>query len=135
MNEQAVAAVALYAGLNGLLMLAMIGRTSMLRRRYKVYVGDGGVPHLLRAMRGHSNAAENVPVTMVLLLVAALLGAPALAIHILGIAFTVGRLLHAVHFMSERAPLWQRGIGFGLSFLVTLAAAIGAVGHALALLF
>ena len=86
-------------------------------------------------MRGHANAIENIPVMLVLLGFAAALVAPAVAIHVLGAAFTFGRAVHAWHFTHERAAQWQRATGFGLSAATLAAAALGVGGHAIMLLF
>jgi uncharacterized membrane protein YecN with MAPEG domain len=134
MTQQAAAAIGIYASLNVLILLWLTLATSQLRGRYKVLVGDNGVPHLIRIMRGHANAVENMPMMMVLMLVAALLGTPVLVLHLLGVTFTVGRALHAWHFILEKGEKWQRFVGFGLSFLAMLLATFGVLGHALLVL-
>ncbi|CAN7265169.1 MAPEG family protein [Aminobacter sp. LjRoot7] len=134
MNQSALAAAGLYAGLNALILLWLTAATALVRRRHMVVIGDGGVAHLGRTMRGHANAIENIPVMLVLLGFAAALGAPAVAIHVLGAAFTFGRAVHAWHFTHAGAAQWQRATGFGLSVLTLGAAAIGVLGHALLLL-
>lgn len=134
MNPAAFAAVGIYAALNVLILVCFIAATSRLRYRHGVLIGDGGQKHLTRVMRGHANATENMPMTFVLLLVAAALGAPAVALHALGATFTLGRAIHAVHFIRERAPTWQRALGFTLSLLATLAAAVAVLGHAFVVL-
>ena len=73
--------------------------------------------------------------TVVLLIVAALLGAPAVAMHVLGAGFTVGRFVHALHFIQADAPRWQRGLGYTLSFVGLLGAAGGVIAHAWSLVF
>ena len=78
-------------------------------------------------MRGHANAIETIPTALILLVLLALLGVPAWAIHLLGIALTVGRGLHALHFTAADAPGWQRAAGAGLSAFVLLAGAFGAI--------
>ena len=83
-------------------------------------------------MRGHANAIETIPVALLLLLLLALLGAPAWALHLLGLALTVGRVLHALHFCAADAPGWQRGAGAGLSALVMLIGAVWAIAAGLA---
>jgi uncharacterized membrane protein YecN with MAPEG domain len=134
MNQSAVATVGLYSVLNMAILFWLVVATSQLRRRYKVWVGDGGVAHLERVMRGHANAVENMPMTMLLLLLAALLGTSALALHLIGICFTVGRFLHAWHFIEEKGSRWQRELGFGLSGLATVVAMAALLGHAFRLL-
>jgi hypothetical protein len=134
MNQTAVAIVGLYAVLNMAILFWLVVATSQLRRRYKVWIGNGGVAHLERVMRGHANAIENMPMTMLLLLIAALLGTSVVALHLLGLAFTAGRALHAWHFIDEKGARWQREIGFGLSGLATIVAMAALLSHACRLL-
>ncbi|GGD07701.1 MAPEG family protein [Aureimonas glaciei] len=111
MTSSAVAALSLYAGLNALILFWLMVETGRTRMRERVAMGDGGNPRLIRVMRGHANAIEIVPVALILLLVLALLGAPAWAIHLLGLVLTLGRLFHAMHFIAADAPRWQRAAG------------------------
>ena len=127
----ALAAVGFYAALNMAILIWIAVATARLRGKYKVSIGDGGVKHLIRILRGHANAVENMPMFFVLMVIAALLGMPALAAHALGLIFTVGRALHAWHFIQEDAPGWQRGGGFTLSFLAQIVLLIGIAGHGL----
>ena len=53
--------VALYAGLNGLILLWLAAAVSRIRLRTGIWLGDGGAPELVRAMRGLANFAEYVP--------------------------------------------------------------------------
>lgn len=108
---QAIAALSLYAGLNALVLFWLMAATGRARVREKVPMGDAGNPRLIRVMRGHANAVEIIPVAFLLLLLLALLGAPAAAIHLFGIVLTAGRLLHAMHFIATDAPRWQRAAG------------------------
>jgi uncharacterized membrane protein YecN with MAPEG domain len=134
MNQTALAAAGLYAGLCTFILLWLTVATGRLRRRYRVLIGDGDNAHLIRIMRGHANAVENIPITLILFIAAALLGAPAAAIHVLGIAFVVARAIHAWHFIDEHGAKWQRMAGFGVGMLVTVVAAAGVIGHALFML-
>jgi len=127
----ALSAVGIYTALNMAILLWIATETARLRGKHKVSIGDGGVKHLIRIIRGHANAIENMPMFFVMLLVGALIGMPVLAAHVLGIVFTIGRGLHAWHFIQEDAPGWQRGGGFGLSFLAQVVLLIGLLGHGL----
>ena len=127
----ALSAVGIYTALNMAILLWIATETGRLRGKHKVSIGDGGVKHLIRIIRGHANAIENMPMFFIMLLVAALLGMPVLAAHVLGLVFTIGRGLHAWHFIQEDAPGWQRGGGFGLSFLAQVVLLIGLLGHGL----
>ncbi|MGJ8571650.1 MAG: MAPEG family protein [Hoeflea sp.] len=127
----ALSAVGIYAALNMMILFWIATKTGQLRGKHKVSIGDGGVKHLIRIIRGHANAIENMPMFLIMLLVAALIGMPVLAAHGLGLAFTIGRGLHAYHFIQEDAPGWQRGGGFMLSFLAHLVLLVGLLGHGL----
>lgn len=127
----ALSAVGIYTALNMAILLWIATETGRLRGKHKVSIGDGGVKHLIRIIRGHANAIENMPMFFIMLLIGALNGMPVLAAHVLGAVFTIGRGLHAWHFIQEDAPGWQRGGGFGLSFLAQVVLLIGLVGHGL----
>ena len=134
-DPSAIAAVGIYAALCAIILIWLGNSTGSLRRKHRISIGDGGNKRLIRTMRGHANAAENMPITLILLTIAALIGTPAFVLHILGILFVVGRILHAWHFIQEDAPGWQRFVGFGLSALVTLILALGLAGHGVWLIF
>ncbi|MDF1608463.1 MAPEG family protein [Hoeflea sp. YIM 152468] len=125
----ALSAAGIYAALNMVILFWIAIETGRLRAKHKVSIGDGGVKHLVRIIRGHANAIENMPMFFVLLIIAVLMGIPAIAVHGLGLIFTVGRGLHAWHFIQEDAPGWQRGGGFTLSFLGQLVLMAGMLGH------
>jgi len=129
-----VAAIGLYAGLMGLIAIWLTMIVGSWRGRLKISIGDGGNVDLIRAMRGHANFTENVPLALILMVYMALAGAPAMAIHVRGVALTVGRVLHALHFSKPDQPRWQRGIGAGLTALVLVAGSLGAIGHSIAAL-
>ncbi len=129
-----LAIVGVYAALNAIIMMTMGFTTGRLRRRYKVAVGDGGVPHLVRIMRGHANATENIPIMMVMMVIAAGIGTPAGVLHGLGIVYTFGRAVHAWHFMQESAPFRTRMIGFVSSILAQIILALGLLSHGILML-
>lgn len=125
----ALSAVGIYAALNCMILFWLTNATGKLRRTHKVLIGDGGNPHLVRIIRGHANAIENMPMFFVPLVIAALIGMPILAVHILGGLFTIGRALHASHFIAESAPLQTRFAGFGISFLAHIVLVLGLLAH------
>jgi hypothetical protein len=84
-----------YAALLAMLFLALSWRTIQLRRRFRVAVGDGGHPELLRAMRVHANFAEYVPLALLLILMVEIGGSPAWLVHVLGLALVLARVSHA----------------------------------------
>ncbi len=126
-TTDAIGALAIYAGLNTLILVWLAFQTGRVRQSEKVLMGDGGNPRMIRIMRGHANAMEFIPVTLITLLAVALLGGPAWAIHGFGLLLTAGRFLHALHFTAADAPGWQRSAGTGLSLLAMVGAAFWAI--------
>lgn len=130
-TSPALAAAALYAALNALILMALSVHVIRMRVARKVLIGDGGDPAMIRAMRGMANHAEHAPLAVILLGFAALLGAPAWTVHALGAALTAGRAMHAAHFMRADAPALLRGGGMVLTYLALILGGLGVAGHAL----
>jgi uncharacterized membrane protein YecN with MAPEG domain len=130
MPDPAVFAVALYAGLNGLILLWLSVTVSQVRRRTGIWTG-GGAPDLDRAIRGQANFVEYVPLCLLLLLIVAGLGAPLAVVHGLGLMLTAGRLMHGWHFARPGAPLALRQAGAAATWIVLLLASLGTIGHGL----
>lgn len=86
---------ALYAGLLGLLLIALSMSVSMARRGAKASIGDGGDETLRRRIRAHGNFIEFVPFTVLLLALSEHLGLGTLFIHILGLILLASRISHA----------------------------------------
>ncbi|MEM8569376.1 MAG: MAPEG family protein [Pseudomonadota bacterium] len=121
-------AFGIYAGLSGLVLIALAAHVGATRRRLSISIGDGANPEMIRAMRGQLNFVELVPLALILLLTLALAGAPVVMLHLLGLALVVGRVLHALHFIQSDAPGWQRAAGASLTLLVLLLGAAWLVG-------
>ena len=131
MPENALNAVALYAAFNTFILIWLASNVMKRRKADKVWMGDGGSASIIRAQRGQGNFIEYVPMALILMTIMALQGAPAIALHIAGIILTVSRVLHAMHFIADDAPGWQRMAGSMGTFLVLFVSALGLIGHAL----
>ena len=131
MTENALNAVALYAGFNTFILIWLAVNVGRKRGEGKVSIGDGGYAPLIRAQRGQGNFIEYVPMALIMLTIMALQGAPAIAIHLAGITLTLGRLVHAIHFIADDAPGWQRMYGTIATLAVLVLSALGLIGHAL----
>lgn len=119
MNPAPMPAVsALYIALTALLLVALAAQVSRMRRRHRVGLGDGGNAEMMRAIRVHANLVEWGWPVLMLLLVAELNRAPALLLHVAGIAFIVGRVLHAVGLSSTSGTSFGRFTGIGLTWIV-----------------
>lgn len=112
-----IPATLLYGGLSALLLLALGFNVSRLRGAARA--GPGAVPpELVRPVRAHGNAAEWMPVGLLLLLALELSGGPSrFALHLLGGGFLLARVLHA-------AGLYGRNrlsvAGAGITYLLIL---------------
>lgn len=124
-------ALALYAGLLGLIAAWLFANVGKVKNTEKVFMGDGGNERVIRAMRGQANFVENVPLILILMLIAAMLNMPAFVIHIIGIAMVVGRFFHAIHFTKDDAPVWQRAVGAMTSFFSLVIMSLSLIGHAI----
>ena len=113
-----------YAALLALWFIVLSVRVITYRGRYKVSLGDAEQPQLRRAIRGHANFAEYVPLALLLLLVLELSRFSLYVVHIIGATLLLARLLHgfALSFTSE----WKfgRAWGIGLTFIVLIVEAV-----------
>ncbi len=122
---------AFYAGLAGLIYVWLTLAVVRHRRGKKISLGDGDDPKVAKSIRGQGNAAEQIPIVLIMLGLTEMLGAPGFALHIAGLAFIVGRLLHGLHF-NGYIGFQARPVGMGLNLLVQIVLALGLVAHAIA---
>ena len=113
--------VPLYAGILALWFLVLSFKVIGFRRK-GVSLGDGGDPNLLRAIRGHANFAEYVPMALVMLGFLEVSHFSTLLLHALGIALVVARLLHGYALSYTEKFFFGRFVGTVLTFLVLLVA-------------
>ena len=118
---------ALYAGLNALILLVLAIRVARQRGISKVGIGTGGDAALERISRIHGNAAENIPIVLILLGLAEACGSSVVLLHLMGIALTLGRLLHAWGLTRSPNASVGRAAGIGLTWLALGLGAIRAL--------
>ena len=114
----------LYAALLALWFMCLTLRVINLRRAARVSLGDGGDPALTRAIRGHANFAEYVPLALLLLAILELSRFSIYLIHALGIVLLVGRLLHGYAFAFAAESKFGRYWGAVLTFAVIVIEAV-----------
>lgn len=113
-----------YAAILALLFVALSVRTLRLRHRLRIPVGDGGNQTLLRAMRVHSNFAEYVPLTLLLIFMLEAGGGPGALVHGFGVCLVAGRISHA-YGVSRTAENYRfRVFGMALTFTALVGAAV-----------
>jgi uncharacterized membrane protein YecN with MAPEG domain len=121
----------LYAGLLGLLLVALSLNASRARMAQGVSVGDGGNTLVMKAMRTQANFVEYAPMAVLLLALLEVQGAPHWALHALGAALFIGRILHAYGFGRTPQIVLLRRIGIVLTFLMLTLTALANIAYSL----
>jgi uncharacterized membrane protein YecN with MAPEG domain len=121
----------LYAGLLGLLLVALSLNASRARMAQRVSVGDGGNTLVMKAMRTQANFVEYAPMAVLLLALLEAQGAPHWALHALGAALFIGRILHAYGFGRTPQIVLLRRIGIVLTFLMLTLTALANIAYSL----
>jgi len=92
----------LYGGLSALLLTLLGVSVSLPRLTRKLYVGADLPKWLHMRVRAHGNAAEWIPVGIVLLLILELSGTNPTLLHVFGGVFLLARVIHALGFLGVR---------------------------------
>ncbi|MFV2051909.1 MAPEG family protein [Aliiroseovarius sp. YM-037] len=117
--------------LAGVLYVALTFSVILKRRGDGVVLGDGGDRAMQKRIRGHANAAEQIPLFLIILGLAEMNAAPTIMLIGLALTFGLGRLMHASYFGIHGLHWRLRFYGM----LLTMLAQIGALlALALALL-
>jgi len=119
-----IAITSMYAGLLGIMFIIITLRIVVCRNKKKISLGDGEDRELGKLIRGHGNFIETVPLALVLLLMLELQGAAPTTLHVLGIVFLAGRVLHYLRLTSILKNMWFRVAGMVMTLLVILYASI-----------
>lgn len=109
---------ALYASALALLLIWLAFQVIKQRRSKKIAYADGGVESLQIARSAQSNASEYIPITLILMALLEYNGASVLWIHLAGIAFVIGRVIHARGILAE--DLKGRVTGMKLTFFTMI---------------
>ncbi len=107
---------AFYLALNVLVFVVLAARVIVARWQYKVGLGDGDQPELQRRIRAHGNAAEFMPMGLIVLGALALMPVSVWWVHGLGATFTIGRVFHAIGLSKTGGVSIWRTLGMILSF-------------------
>lgn len=107
---------ALYACLLGGMLIWLASEVIGTRRKLQTALGDAGDLRLQRRIRAHANFVEYTPLFLILLGIAEYQGLWAWAVHILGVVFMLGRLMHAHSLLAaevyadgqiQSLPVWR----------------------------
>lgn len=109
---------ALYASILAILVIWLAVQVIKQRRLNQVAYADGGVEALQIARSAQSNATEYIPITLILMALLESNSAYPTWIHLTGIIFVIGRIIHARGILKE--DLKRRVRGMQVTFLVIL---------------
>ena len=128
-SSEALEAAAVWSGLLILLLIVLAFLVVRQRQAHKVLLGHGDVPSLEQASRVFGNAIEYVPAGVAGLTLLALVGAHPSAIHAVGGALLLGRVLHA--FGLSRSPGTSPGrfLGTLLTWTALVLIGTGLIGY------
>jgi uncharacterized membrane protein YecN with MAPEG domain len=119
---------AITTALLALMLLAISVRVTVLRRRKKVSLLDGGDSELLRAIRVQGNFVEYVPILLILMgLLEAMHSAPWL-IYAFGAVLLIVRVSHAIGLYTGKFP--ARAVGAAGTWLLLAVGALLVLGRA-----
>jgi uncharacterized protein len=94
---------ALYASILTVLAFVLAQHVIKTRGRTTITLGDRGDDRLLEASRRQMNFVENVPLTLILMLLAEAGGAASTHLHIAGAVLVAARLIHPFGITVTRA--------------------------------
>ena len=114
----------LYAGLLAIIYAVLTVRVAKARFKYRVGLGDGGVPDLAQRIRIHGNFAEHVPFALLLIFLVDYSQYSPIIVHVLGILLVMARILHIVGITSSPNASKGRFIGTVLTLLVYFICAV-----------
>ena len=119
-----VSITALYAGILALIVIALAINVTAHRVKLRVPLGDGGNAQMRRMIRLHGNAAEYIPLALLLMAIYELNGGGHMGLHIVGSALVAGRLLQTWGMWATDMTNIGRQIGQSLTWLSLIALAV-----------
>ena len=114
----------IYAAILAFIFIFLSAQVIKLRRIHQVSLGDNDVPALRKAIAVHSNFAQYVPFSLLLIAIVELNHAPAYLIHGQGIALVIARIAHAYGLAQPKQIMKLRQIGVIVTFTVMIFAAL-----------
>ncbi|MEC7941798.1 MAG: MAPEG family protein [Pseudomonadota bacterium] len=111
---------ALYASLLTLVMLWLSIEVIKQRRKNQVAHADGGVESLQVARSAQSNAMDYIPITVILMALIDFNGANVWLIHVIGVAFVAGRIIHGKSILARSLKGRKQGMYLTFASMVSL---------------
>ena len=114
----------IFAALLGLIFVFLSLRTSVVRGRTKVSLGDGGNSEMQRAIRAHANFIEYVPITLLMLAFLEMRTVSIYVVIVFASMLFVGRCLHAIGISRTKPTPGFRSVGTVLTLIALLGASL-----------
>jgi uncharacterized protein len=114
------------------ILFALTLAIALIRKRGRISRGDGGDSHFAKRQRGHANGVEQIPISLILLALAELQGAPVWLVWSIALSLGIGRSFHAIQFWFKGAPFQLRPVGVVVTMVAQLAALVWLAGTLLA---
>ena len=99
-----------------LLIILLTVQVIKLRRKDGVVLGDNGDRVLAKAIRGHANATEQLPIALIVMGLAELQGASSILLWVAALILIAGRTMHAIYFAIHGTHWRLRFFGMWLTF-------------------
>lgn len=114
----------LYASLNALLYLFLSCYVVFVRINEKIELGDGNHSKMLQVIRLHANAAEYIPLILLLMFILEVNHAGPILLNIIGASLLLGRSLHAYGLNKTKGRSLGRFFGTILTWFSLLTGSI-----------
>jgi uncharacterized membrane protein YecN with MAPEG domain len=104
-----------YAGILGLLYFVISLETIKARRKEKISLGAGSENQIIHLVSAHNNFASYVPLFLILLFLIEKAGYHFFFIHLIGIIFFGGRMLHFLTMKNKEKTFTKRKLGMQMT--------------------
>ncbi len=106
--------------LGGIIILLLTIKVIQFRRKGGVVHGDNDDRILTKAIRGHANATEQLPIALILMGLAELQGGHTLLLILSAAALIIGRTLHGIYFAHDGTHWRLRLFGMMLTLIAQI---------------
>lgn len=115
-----------YAGILGLMMIALMIRAIRLRMKHRVSLGHGEQPDLEKAIRAHGNFVEVVPFALIIMFILETDQVNSLALYAFGTILILSRALHA--YSIYHSVFKMRTLSMILTMLLIAVGSVSVIG-------
>lgn len=113
---------AIYAAILALILTVLSAKAGLLRGKLGIPAGAGDNAEMTLAMRRHGNAAEYIPIAIILMMILEMNGVSTYVLHGIGATLVIARIAHPLGISNLQSPM--RLVGAGLTALIIVVAAV-----------